>query len=382
VLGPTLAAEFALSAAQLGLLTGIFFFTVGLFMIPLGVLLDRFGPRRVSLALLVIAAVGAAFFATARSYEQLVVARALASLGLAAGLMAAMQAFILWFPPERTGTMIALAYSMGGLGALTVSVPLELALRVWPWRDIFAAFAAVTLAQAAVFAFAVPEHAASARRPAALRQQLDGLRRVLADPAFRRIAVALGSTQCAAISLFTLWMNAWLRDVGGFDRAAAAVALAWVSLALIAGYFFFGRLADRLARGRRSQLPLFLGGMAIGLAAFGPLVLGFTRSALALWCVFIFCSTGATLAHSIATRRYPREMAGRVNAALNTCTFVGIFFGQWAVGVVLSRWPASGEGYAPEAYGWAFGALWLVMASGLAWLWAGRALLAEKPRYP
>ena len=46
VLGPLLAAEFGISAAQLGFLTGVYFFSFALFQIPLGVLLDRFGPRR------------------------------------------------------------------------------------------------------------------------------------------------------------------------------------------------------------------------------------------------------------------------------------------------------------------------------------------------
>ena len=75
VLGPTLVTEFGISAAQLGLLTGMYFFSVGLFQIPLGVLLDRFGPRRVNGTLLLIAAAGAVFFARAESFESLALAR-------------------------------------------------------------------------------------------------------------------------------------------------------------------------------------------------------------------------------------------------------------------------------------------------------------------
>jgi hypothetical protein len=67
-------------------------------------------------------------------------------------------------------------------------------------------------------------------------------------------------------------------------------------------------------------------------------------------------------------------MAGRVNSALNVAVFVGMFSGQWAVGLVLNLWPQTAAGYAPEAYAWALGGLWLVQASGLAWLWSGRRL--------
>ena len=100
VLGPLLAAEFGISAAGLGLLTGMYFFSFGLFQIPLGVLLDRFGPRRVNATLLLLAAGGALLFAQASSFEALVLARALIGLGVSACLMACMQAFILWFPPS------------------------------------------------------------------------------------------------------------------------------------------------------------------------------------------------------------------------------------------------------------------------------------------
>jgi predicted MFS family arabinose efflux permease len=372
VLGPTLTSEFSLSATELGFLTGVYFFSFGLFQIPLGLLLDRFGPRRTNGALLLLAAAGGVAFSIAQSFEALVLARALIGLGVSACLMATIQAFVLWFPPERIGTMIALAYSMGGLGAITASAPLEAALGYFTWREIFVFLSACTLALAALMASWVPE-----RRLRAKVAPLAGLREILRDGAFWRVAIAIGTNQCAVVSLFTLWITAWLRDVAGYDRAAAAAALAWVALALIAGYFFFGRLGDVRARRGQSQLPLFAFGVAASVAMLVLLTLKVTAGAVAIWAAFVFFGTGATLAHSIATRRFPREMAGRVNTALNTFTFFGIFLGQWATGAVLNRFPPTATGYDPRGYAWAFGALALVQAAGLAWLWAGRAALAQ-----
>ena len=373
VLGPSLAGEFGLTATALGLLTGIFFFSVGMFQIPLGVLLDRFGPRRVNGTLLVLATIGAVLFSLATDFETLLFSRALIGLGVSACLMASVQAFVLWFPPQRTATMIALAYSMGGLGAITASAPLEVALRHFDWRDIFQALAAAALILSLLFAFVVPEHP-GARRAGTLRNQFEGLATIARDGAFWRIAVAIGTNQCAVLALFTLWITAWLRDVAGFDRAAAAQGLAAAALSLIAGYFFFARLADLRARRGRSQLPLLIGGIAATLLFLLAITLGITEGAVLLWCAFMFCGAGATLAHSIATRRYPREMAGRVNTALNTFTFFGIFLGQWGTGAILNLWPPTAAGYDPRGYVWALGALWLIQAAGLAWLWSGRRL--------
>ena len=382
VLGPTLAREFGLSAAELGFLTGVYFFSFGLFQIPLGVLLDRFGPRRVNGTLLVLAVAGGVGFAVSQSFETLVLSRALIGLGVSACLMGMIQAFVLWFPPERTGTMIALAYSMGGLGAISASSPLEAALGYFDWRQIFLGLAAATLALSALFALWVPEHARKGN-PAPLAEQARGLREIVRDGAFWRVAIAIGTNQCAVVSLFTLWMTAWLRDVAGYDRASAANGLFWAALALIAGYFFFGRLGDARARRGLSPLPLFVAGVAASVAMLGLLASGITTGAVLIWSAFVFFGTGATLAHSIATRRFPREMAGRVNTALNTFTFMGIFLGQWATGAVLNRLPPTATGYDPRGYAYALGALALIQAAGLAWLWAGRrAVLTPRVAVP
>ena len=381
VLGPGLAAEFGLSAAQLGLLTGVYFLSFGLVQIPLGVVLDRFGPRRTNGTLLVLAALGGFAFANAHSFEALVLSRALIGLGVSVCLMASIQAFVLWFPAERTATMIALAYSMGGLGALTASAPLEFALRYYDWRQIFDAVAAATLALAVVFAFVVPEHPGP-RRAARVRELFAGLGEIVRDAAFWRIALCVGANQCAVLALFTLWITTWLRDVAGYDRVAAAAALGWVAVALSVGFLFFGRLADRRTRAGRANLPLLAAGMAGSSICLALLTLGVTTGAALLWAACIFLGTGSTLAHSIVTRRFPREMAGRINTMLNTFTFMGAFLGQWGCGAILGMWPPTATGYEPAAYFYAFGSLWIVQAAGLVWLWSGRRHFAAPAGQP
>jgi predicted MFS family arabinose efflux permease len=375
LLGPQIASEFGFGAANLGLLTGMYFLVFGMVQIPAGVLLDRFGPRRVDAGLLLIAVAGTVIFATAQSFAGVVVGRALIGLGVSVCLMASFQAFLLWYPMERIATLNSLAFAVGILGAITVSVPLEAALRFVDWRTIMLAFSVVTLAASAAIFFAVPEHRRSQSRTS-LSAALRVVGVLLADTGFRRTAVMVTTSQCAAVSLYTLWIATWLRDVAGFDRPAVGRALLAVSLALIAGYLFFGRVGDALARRRRPEVPLVAAGVGCSSACLLLLALGVTWGALWLWAAFIFSSSSATLAYSIVSRRFPKEMAGRVNTTLNTFIFTGMFLGQWAVGLVLQRWPATAAGYAPEAYGWALGALWVIQLAGLGWYWSGRRLLA------
>jgi predicted MFS family arabinose efflux permease len=377
IIGPELAREFELSAAGLGLLSGIYFFSFALFQLPLGVLLDRYGPRRVNATLLMVAAAGGLWFALAGSSTELTLARAVIGLGVSGCLMASFSAFALWYPAERLATMNGIAFASGMLGAITVTVPLEFVLRVLHWREVFYLIVGLTVAASLVLFTVVPEKVSArpeGKRVAPLAAQLREFSSLARDPAFWRMALCIGSSQLTAVSLGTLWVATWLRDVAGYTQAEVAQALLLFNLAMIAGYLGFGRVADRMTRQGRSTLPLLAGGVAAASLCLGLLVLGVRAGAIALWCAFFCLTTAVVLSYSLFSRRYPKEMAGRVNSALNVAVFVGMFSGQWAVGLVLNLWAPTAVGYAPEAYGWALGGLWLAQAAGLAWLWTGRRL--------
>ena len=376
VLAPTLAAEFGLTAAGLGLLSSVYFLAFGLFQLPLGILLDRFGPRRVNATLLLVAAAGGAWFAQADSAGAAIVARALIGLGVSAGLMASLTAFALWYPPERISSLNGFAFAAGMLGAMTVTVPLEMLLRVWHWREAFLLIVAATLAVSLLLWLWVPDRSA---RPGGqgLGEQARALGTLFGDAAFRRIAACVGASQCAAVALQTLWIATWLRDVAGQSPAEVARVLLAVNLAMAIGYLGFGRAADALVRRGRNALPLLLAGVGFSSAVLALLVAGMRAAPLAAWCLFMLGATAGVLGYSILSGRYPREMAGRVNTALNLVAFIGMVAGQWAVGLGLDLWPQSATGYAPEAYPWALGMLWAVQLAGLAWLWCGRRLFAS-----
>jgi predicted MFS family arabinose efflux permease len=369
VLAPTLAAEFGLSAGGLGLLSSMYFFSFAFCQLPVGLAMDRFGPRRVNATLLLVAAAGGFWFAHAETAGAAMAARALIGVGVSAALMSSLTAFVLWYPADRLSTMNAVAFSAGMVGAIAATVPLELLLRAWPWRHAFLLIVAVTIAVSLVLWLGVPERRGEARADG-IAQQVGGLKRLLADAAFLRIAVCVGASQCAAVALSTLWIATWLRDVAGYTPAGVARGLLAVNVAMVIGYLAFGRAADAFQRRGRSGLPLLVAGVAGSSLCLALLIAGI--ASLFLWCVFSAAATAVVLGYSLLSRRYPKAMAGRVNTAVNLIGFIGMFAGQWGVGLVLDLWPATAGGYDPRAYPYALGVLWAVQAAGLAWLWSGR----------
>src|SRR5262245_24144430 len=141
VVAPDLVAEIGLGAAELGLLTAAYLGAFALFQLPLGVLLDRYGPRRVQATLLGVAAVGSLLFAFGRDALTLTVARAIIGLGFAGGLMSSFKAVVIWVPEPRRALANACVMSFGALGLLTATAPTELAVHAIGWRAVFVALA-------------------------------------------------------------------------------------------------------------------------------------------------------------------------------------------------------------------------------------------------
>jgi MFS family permease len=137
-----LTGELGLSAADLGLLTSAYFLMFAAVQLPCGVLIDRYGPRLVDSALLLIAAAGSLLFALADGVWTLMVARALIGLGVAVGLMAGLKAIVLWFPPERVALANGCYIMLGALGALSATGPAEVLVQGVGWRALFAVLAA------------------------------------------------------------------------------------------------------------------------------------------------------------------------------------------------------------------------------------------------
>jgi predicted MFS family arabinose efflux permease len=250
-------------------------------------------------------------------------------------------------------------------------------LRVWSWREAFMLIVAATVVVSFVLWLWVPERSARPRGEK-LQEITEGLLQLLKEPAFLRLAVCLGASQFAAVALQTLWIATWLRDVAGYSPAEVARGLLAVNVAMIVGYLGFGRAADAWQRRGRNTLSLLVGGVALSSLSLALLVLGVKL--LLLWLVFVGAGTSVVLAYSILSRRLPKAMAGRANTAINVFGFVGMFSGQWGIGLVLDLWPPSASGYAAEAYPWALGMTWAVQVAGLAWLWSGRALLHRNSR--
>ena len=134
-LPPRMSADIGIGAAELGLLTAVYFLTFAIAQLPIGVALDRFGPHRVQIVLLPVAVSGAVLFAAADDMMLLLIGRALIGLGVAACLVAGLKALVLWLPQERLAFANGCFVALGALGAVSATFPAEVLLDTLGWRD-------------------------------------------------------------------------------------------------------------------------------------------------------------------------------------------------------------------------------------------------------
>jgi predicted MFS family arabinose efflux permease len=267
VIGPVLARELAIGDNALGLLTSTYFLAFGLAQLPLGMLLDRFGPRRVESGLLLLAATGAATFALADDIAGLAVGRALIGLGVSACLMASFKAFSQWFPPERQASLTGWIMASGGLGALAAARPLEFALGFTGWREIALALAATTLAVAATLWLVVPDKPGDGKG-AGLAEQLAGVRAIFSSRHFWRYAPMGLLFTGGFMAVQGLWASRWMAVLEGMSGPAIAARLTWMSGAMLAGFLFMGFFATGLVRRGIKLERIYLGAMLVALACF------------------------------------------------------------------------------------------------------------------
>jgi MFS family permease len=362
VMASSLATELALSAGDLGLLTSVYFLTFAAAQIPIGTMLDRYGPKRVQGTLMLVAALGSALFAASESFSMLLLGRALIGLGVAAALTAGIQALVLWFPKEKVPLLNGLMVMLGALGAVTATWPAEFLVTSIGWRELFGLLSALTAVCAIMVHFVVPETAPTPKKATSV-----GLKKVYTDPRFWRLAPLSASCIGTAWALQGLWAAQWLADVDGLDRAGVVQHLFIMAVALSVGAIGLGIAADRLRR-RGIGPETLLGGVAtVFIAIQVALILRLPVPSYLLWSGVAATGAATVLSYAILAEYFPKELTGRANGALNLFHIGAAFAVQYAIGLVVQQWIPEAGHYPENAYQTAFALI--VVCQIAAWIW-------------
>jgi len=369
VIAPELSAELALSPAVLGAANGMFFAALLVAQIPVGIALDRAGPRRTVAALTVLAVLGAAAQAFARGGTSLLVARFLIGLGCGASFMAAVVLCARWHAGAAMTLALSRVFALSQMGILLAGAPLAALAGLVGWRAALGASAALTAACGLLWWWLVrddpPDRPPPPRKAETLREALAGQVSIWRIPGLPRVLALHLVAYAAAATVIGLWAGPYLADVHGLDAAGRGWALAAMGVAMPVGLLLVGPLERRT--GRRREIvtagAALAAGMLLALALWpgAPLPL-----AIALLVLLVLFSAYPVLVVTEARSLFPDHLVGRGATTVNLAQVLGSALLPLAVGAVVGMFPEA-QGVRPEAaYRAGFGVLGVALLAGLA----------------
>lgn len=340
-LSPVLSAELSLTASDLGLLAGGYFFGFALTQLPLGTWLDRHGPRRVILAFLGVAVLGCAAFAMATSFAGLLAARVLTGMGVSACLMAPLTGYRRWLQPATQMRANSWMLMTGSLGMVASTLPVQWLMPLLGWRGLFWLLAALVLLSMLGLVALAPAWRQAADAPSPDAPSV-GYREIWRHPYFRQMLPIGFFNYGGMVAVQTLWAGPWMVKVAGYTPAQSALGLFGINLCMLTAFWLWGVINPHLARRGLRAERLIAWGLPTSFVALASIIWLGAGAGWPMWAAFCVSSTFVSLSQPAVALALPAQAAGRALSAYNLVIFAGVFTVQWAIGLLIDAFDRLG----------------------------------------
>lgn len=364
VVSSDLTTDLGVGAAELGVISGIFFYVFAAAQVPLGTLLDFWGGRVVIFVLGIFTAGGSLLFALASGFPDALAGRALLGLGTASVLMGSLKIFTNWFPPQEFAKVSGYMIAVGNLGSIAATKPLAYAMSQFGWRTTFVAASLTQLAVTLAVFLVVSDTPAggglivATGKPADPNHNnsiFDVWKRLIISPAFWLIALMAFFWYANYMVLLALWGGPYLREVIGVERSAAGTLLLCISFGYIIGSLLLGKVVDRL--GGSLATTMIIGQLILLLAMtamLGPAEhVSHMILALILFVIGVASASGV-LIYPMARNLVPHRFAATAMTLVNFFLLLGAAVAQHTMGLYIHSFPRGITGYPAAAFHGAF----------------------------
>ena len=383
VAGLAATDRFGISAAQLSIFTMLQLLVYTLMQIPVGLLLDRFGSRRIMLTGLLTLTAAQSAFALADTYAVALVARVFVGMGDAMIFVCVLRLVNTWFAPRRIPLVTQLTGVLGQLGGIIAAVPMTLALRELGWTKAYlvaAAIGIVLLIALLAFVRDSPEERSASGPP----MSWTTIRRALGD-SWAHPGTRLGlwthfTTQFSATTLGLLWGYPFFVRGENLSSGQAGGLLTILVVAVMAAGPVLAWFITRHPW-HRSTLVL---GIILTIVSMWTIVLTWRGDAPFGMLVLLVIAVGVGGPASMIGFDFGRSFnpSHRMGAAIGIINQGGFFASLVlviAIGLILDwRTPGSSTAYTPSAFRWAMSFQYVLWSIGLVQIWRYRVQVRAK----
>ena len=334
-LSPVLTLEFELMAADLGLLAGGYFLGFASMQIPLGYLLDKFGPKKIVSSFLLIAFIGTISFALAQSFSGLLVSRILIGVGVSACLMAPLTGYRIWFAENQQQRANSWMLMIASLGFLSSTLPVQLLLPALGWRWIFGGIAALILISIILMLSFIPKW--NHQNDESLENQVKqgSLVDVWKNKFFISV-IPMGLFNYGGLmAIQTLWAGPWMIRVAGYTPLESATGLFWINITMLVSFFLWGYFLPKITNLGFSALKILKFGLPVSFLVMLTIIILGSKAGAFYITLFILSSIFLSVTQPAVGLSFQSHLAGKALTSFNLLIFLGTFIMQWIMGLVI-----------------------------------------------
>ncbi|MCP4389693.1 MAG: MFS transporter [Gammaproteobacteria bacterium] len=292
VMTDELMREFAVGGAALGSLSAFYFYAYASIQLPVGMLTDRFGPRKLMSFTAALCALASIAFASSDSLLMASIGRALIGGTVAFAFVGTLAIAGYWFRPAQYAMLAGLLQTVGMGGGIFGQAPLRQLVEAIGWRSSMNVLAAVALVLALLLFFLVPKRSGKQKHHGPQPGIMQGLRAVTVNPQTWICSIIGFGMASSMLAMGGLWGVPWLNSIHGYSKTEAAA----ITSMIFVGWAIFsplcGWLSDRI--GRRNVIQRT--GAVIVLIALSALIYATPQNtALLMLLMFIIGAGGSSM---------------------------------------------------------------------------------------
>ena len=335
-LSPVLTSEFNLLAADLGLLAGGYFFGFACMQIPLGYLLDKFGPKKIISIFLLIAFVGTSSFALSQTFSGLFISRILIGIGVSACLMAPLTGYRIWFAENLQQRANSWMLMIASLGFVSSTLPVQLLLPSFGWRSIFGGIAILILGSILLILVFIPKWNQKEIINSTRSLDQSGTLADVWKSKFFISVIPMGLFNYGGLmAIQTLWAGPWMVRVAGYTPIESATGLFWINTTMLFSFFIWGYFLPKINDKGFSAIKILKLGLPVSFIVMLIIITFGNKAGAALLTLFVLSSIFLSVTHPAVGLSFPSYLAGKALTSFNLLIFSGTFLMQWLIGFVI-----------------------------------------------
>ena len=332
-LTPVLTNEFNLTAGNLGLLAGGYFLGFSLMQIPAGLLLDRYGPKKVVAYFLLIALVATISFAFAKSFAGLLISRFFIGVGVSVCLMGPLTGYRVWFKEKYQQRANSWMLMVASFGFVTSTLPVQTLLPMIGWRSIFLLIVFLILLSVILILLFTPNW--QAERNTENNSVTDGLVEIWKNKFFISLIPIAFFNYGGVQAIQTLWAGPWMLNVSGFSPLASAIGLFWINITMLFGFLVWGYLLPKFSAYGIDSMKIVKIGLPFSYIIFLLIIIMGPKAGASMFAIYILSSIVLSLTQPAVALNFSQQLAGKSLTSFNVFIHSGTFFVQWGIGLII-----------------------------------------------